>query len=190
MPPVPPDTEIAFEDEASFGHYHILAGTWYSYLHVAGVEYDRHTWGKFIGARMDYVAEILPVDLLRQPAVEDDYGDRHSAKYTTVPGLAVTPVGLRMLWRDGKVLKPYFTVKGGAVGYTQKALSPDGAYLNFTLQEAIGTEIRLTPAYEIRVGVSDLHFSNAFQVPSNPGLDEMMYNVALSYHLHRMRTAE
>ena len=189
-PPPRPETEIAFEDESSFGHSHIEAGSWSSYLHVAGFEYDRNSWGKFVGARMDYVAEILPVSLLRQPAVEDEYGDPLSRNYTTVPGLAVTPVGLRMLWRDGKVLKPYFTIKGGVVGYTQKALSPDGAYLNFMLQETVGTELRLTRAWEIRLGVGEFHFSNARQVPSNPGLDEMMYTVALSYHLNTRRTAD
>jgi hypothetical protein len=188
-PPPPPEAEIAFEGESSIGHWDIFAGTWWSYLHVAGIEYDRHTWGRFIGARMDYVAEVLPVTILREPAVEDEYGDPLSHHYTTVPGLAVTPVGLRMLWRNGKVLKPYFTVKGGVVGYTQKALSPDGSYLNFTLQEAFGMELRLTHAWEIRLGVSDFHFSNAFLVPSNPGIDELMYNVALSYHLHSRRTA-
>ena len=113
-----------------------------------------------------------------------------SHHYTTVPGLAVTPIGLRMLWRNGKVWKPYFTVKGGVVAYTQKALSRDGAYLNFTLQTAVGMELRLTHAWEIRLGAGDFHFSNARQVPSNPGIDEMMYTVGLSYHLHSRRTAD
>jgi hypothetical protein len=189
-PPAPPESEIAFEEGSSFGHWGIEAGSWWSYLHVAGFEYDRHTWGKFIGARMDYVGEILPLTLLRQPAVEDEYGDPLSHHYTTVPGLAVTPVGLRMLWRDGKVLKPYFTVKGGVVGFTQKALSPDGAYLNFTLQEAVGMELRLTHAWEIRLGAGGFHFSKSRQVPSNPGIDEMMYTFGLSYHLHSRRTAD
>ena len=186
----PPESEIAFEYESSFGHWHILAGSWWSYLHVAGVEYDRHTWGKFIGARMDYVGEILPITMLRQPSVEDEYGDILSSHRTTVHGLALTPIGLRMLWRDGRALKPWFTMKGGVVGYTQKALSPDGAYLNFTLQNALGLEIPLTPAWEIRPGVTDFHFSNGRQVPSNPGIDEMMYNIALSYHLQSRRAAE
>lgn len=183
-------SEIAFEDESSFGHWHIFAGSWWSYFHVAGVEYDRHTWGKFLGARMDYVGEILPITILRQPAVEDEYGDILSSRRTTVPGLALTPIGLRMLWRDGKVLKPWFTIKGGVVGYTQKALSPDGAYLNFTLQHSVGLEIPVSHAWEIRPGVSDFHFSNGRQVPSNPGIDEMMYSVALSYHLHRRTAVE
>jgi hypothetical protein len=189
-PPKSPETEIALEDEASFGHTHVEAGTWWSYLHVAGIEYDRHSWGKFVGACMDYVAEILPVTLLRQPAVEDEYGDPLSRNFTTVPGLALTPIGLRMLWRNGKVFKPYFTTKGGVVGFTQKALSPDGAYLNFTLQETLGAELRLTHACELRLGLGEFHFSNARQVPSNPGIDEIMYTVALSYHLHRRRTAD
>ena len=189
-PPPSPETEIAFEYGASFGHSHIEAGSWSSYLNLAGFEYDRNSWGKFIGARMDYVAEILPVTILRQPAVEDEYGDPLSSNFTTVPGLAVTPVGLRMLWRDGKVVKPYFTTKGGVVGYTHKALSPDGAYLNFTLQETLGMELRLTHAWEIRSGVGEFHFSNARQVPSNPGIDEIMYSFALSHHLHSRRTAD
>ena len=113
-----------------------------------------------------------------------------SHHYTTVPGLAVTPIGLRMLWRNGKVWKPYFTVKGGVVAFTQKALSRDGAYLNFTLQTGVGTELRITHAWEIRVGAGDFHFSNAREVPSNPGLDDMMYTVGLSYHLHSNRTAD
>jgi hypothetical protein len=189
-PPAPPESEIAFEEGSSFGHWDIEAGSWSSYIHVAGLEYDRHTWGKFIGARMDYVGEILPLTLLRQPAVEDEFGDPLSHHYTTVPGLAVTPIGLRMLWRNGKVWKPYFTVKGGVVGYTQKALSLDGAYLNFTLQTGVGMELRLTHAWEIRVGAGDFHFSNGRQVPSNPGLDDMMYTVGLSYHLHSRGTAD
>lgn len=179
-----PASEITFEYEASFGHSHVEAGSWWSYLHVAGFEYDRNSWGRFIGARMDYVAEILPVTILRQPSAEDEYGDPLSHHFTTVPGLGLTPVGLHMLWRDGKFFEPFFTAKGGVVAFTQKALSPDGAYLNFTLQENLGAEFRLNRAWGFRAGFSEFHFSNARQVPSNPGLDEMMYTAGLSYRLH------
>ena len=189
-PPAPPKAEVAFEYASSFGHSHIEAGSWSSYLHIAGVEYDRNSWGRFIGARMDYAAEILPITLLRQPTVEDQYGDPLSHTFTTVPGLAVSPIGLRMLWREGKVFKPFFTTKGGVVAYTHKALSPDGAYVNFTLHETIGIQLRLTHALELRTGFDEFHFSNARQVPSNPGLDEMMYSIGLSYHLHSRRTAD
>ena len=54
----------------------------------------------------------------------------------------------------------------------------------------MGTELRLTHAWEIRLGAGDFHFSNARLVPANPGIDEMMYTVGLSYHLHSRRTAD
>jgi hypothetical protein len=46
-----------------------------------------------------------------------------SHHYTAVPGLAVAPVGLRMLWREGKFLKPSFTAKEGASSDTLRRLS-------------------------------------------------------------------
>jgi len=47
-----------------------------------------------------------------------------------------------------------------------------------------------THAWEIRLGAGDFHFSNARQVPSNLGIDVMMYTVGPSYHLHGRRTAD
>lgn len=180
-----PESEVAFVYESSVGHWRILAGTFWSFLHVGGVEYDRHSWGQFLRAHIDYVAEFLPAVVLREPAITDAYGDRlNNTKYKTISGVAVTPIGARLLWFDGHLIKPFVSAKGGVVGYTQKALSSDGTYLNFTLQEAVGVEVRLTHTWEMRAAFSDFHFSNAFMAPSDPGIDEMMYNFGLSYHLH------
>jgi hypothetical protein len=179
----PPEQELAFEDSGSFGHFHIFADSWWSTLHVDGIEYDRHSWGSFIGARMDYVAEVLPAVILRMPAKTSVFGEIHSPDKKTVPGVGVAPIGLRLLWRDGKALKPYYTIKLGLVVFTQKAISMDASYENFSMQQSIGMMIRLNDRLDFRAGVSDFHFSNAFVVPSNPGIDEMMYQGALCYHL-------
>jgi hypothetical protein len=183
LPKRPVESEVAFETRASFGHYHIFAGTWWSYLWLAGMEYDRHSWGNFIGARMDYVAEILPVVILRQPRTTDAFGDPLAPGHETLAGLGISPIGVRMLWRDGKRWKPYFTAKGGMLGFDQKALSKYASYENFSLQQSTGIQFRMTQRWDARVGVSDFHFSNAFLVPSNPGIDEMMYDAVLCYHL-------
>ncbi|MGB6690300.1 MAG: acyloxyacyl hydrolase [Terracidiphilus sp.] len=183
----PVEQELAFEDSASFGHYHIFAYTWWSKLQVSGIEYDRHSWGQFLGARMDYVAEVLPVVILRQPAKTDVFGDPYSQNKTVVPGLGITPIGLRLLWRDGRAWKPYYTIKGGMVGFTQKALSSYASYEDFSLQQSVGMMIRLNDRWDLRAGVSDFHFSNGFIVPNNPGIDEMMYQGALCYHLKSRR---
>lgn len=186
-PKEPVESEVAFESLNSFGHYHVLAASWWSYLNVGGVEYDRHSWGRFIGAQMDYVAEILPVVILRQPSKTDAFGDRFSTTFLTNPGLGISPVGLRMLWRDGKAWKPYFTVKGGLMAFTNKALSSDASYLNFSFQQSVGVQFRLHDRWDFRAGVADFHFSDGFMVPSNPGIDEMAYTGALCYHLGKRR---
>jgi hypothetical protein len=68
------------------------------------------------------------------------------------------------------------------IGFTQKALSNYASYENFSLQQAVGIQFRLTDRFDVRTGVSDFHFSNGFVVPNNPGIDEMSWNAGLSYH--------
>jgi hypothetical protein len=182
-PKSPVESELSFEDLNSFGHLHIFANSWWSYLHMAGVEYDRHSWGRFIGARRDYEAEILPVSILQQPSKTDVWGNPKSSNHESLYGLGVSPAGMRLLWRDGKGWKPYYSVKGGLLAFNQKSLSQYGSYLNFSLQQAVGIQFRLDDRWDLRTGLEVFHFSNAFMVPSNPGLDSMAYNAALTLHL-------
>jgi len=177
----PVQSELTVESLNSFGHYHVFAYTWWSYLNVAGIEYNRHSWGRAVGAQLDYVAEILPVVFLRQPRETDVWGDRLSRTFETVPGLGISPIGLRMQWREGKGWKPYYTIKGGMIGFTHKALSNYASYENFSLQQAVGLQFRVNEHFDMRTGVSDFHFSNGFLVPNNPGIDEMAWNAGLSY---------
>lgn len=178
----PADSEVIFESLNSFGHYHIFAYSWWSYLNVAGVEYDRPAWGRFLGAQMDYVAEILPIAILRQPSKTDVFGDPLTTEHKTVAGIGISPIGLRLIWRNGKEWKPYYTIKAGMIGFDEKALSEYASYEDFTLQQSIGMQFRMTNRWDFRAGISDFHFSNAFMVPNNPGIDEMAYNVGLSLH--------
>ena len=183
----PVDSELIVEGEGSFGHYHIFAYTWWSNLYTGGVEYDRHSWGYFLGARKDYVAEVLPVALLLEPAKTDYYGDPLTNARQLVPGVALSPIGLRMMWRSKKSIKPYFIIKGGIIVFDQKVLASSASYQNFLLQMGIGMQARLTQRFDVRVGYGDIHFSNAFMVPSNPGLDVMSYNGGIVYHLGQNR---
>ena len=178
-----PESEIIVEGAGSFGHYHLLANSWWSDLYWGGIEYDRHSWGNFLGAQMDYVAEFQPVVVLRQPSDTDVWGNPHSTARELVPGMGIAPIGLRMMWRSDKSFKPYLIMKGGMVGYTQKALSQYASYVNLSLQIGIGMQFHLRDRIDMRVGLSDFHFSDAFIVPSNPGLDVMCYTGGLSYHL-------
>ncbi|MGC2160801.1 MAG: hypothetical protein WA634_02725, partial [Silvibacterium sp.] len=114
----PVESELIFEGQNSVGHIHIFANSWWSYLSTGGIEYDRHSWGNFIGAHVDYSAEILPVVILRQPSKTYIWGNRASNTFETVPGLAVFPIGMRLIWFDGARFKPYYVIKAGLTGYT------------------------------------------------------------------------
>jgi len=183
----PVESELIVEGMASFGNYKIFATSDWEKLYTGGLEYDRQSWGTFIGAQMDYVAEILPLMILREPAKSDKWGNPLTTTRETLGGLGISPIGLRMMWRNKKAYRPYFIVKGGMLAFNKKALSPDATYQNFSFQLGIGMQARLTQRLDLRVGYSDFHFSNAFMVPLNPGLDVMSCNGGIVYHLGHHR---
>ncbi len=183
---VPVESEIIVEGLASYGNYKIFASGTDCKLYTAGFEYDRHSWGRFLGARMDYVAEILPLVLLKKPDVTDFWGNPYSTSHHVVPGVGISPIGFRLLWRDKKSIKPYLLAKGGMLGFTEKVPARQATYENFSLQSAMGLMVKLKPRVDLRLGLfSDFHFSNAFIVDSNPGLDVMNANLGISYHLDK-----
>lgn len=177
------ESELVVEGLVSYGHYKIFASGSDCKLYTAGVEYDRHSWGYLLKARVDYVAEFLPVVLLSAPATQNIWGQRTTLKRKVVPGIGISPIGFRMLWRDKKSIEPYLTAKGGVLGFPQKVLSQKATYVNFSLQSAFGVNVKMNERWGLRLGLfSDFHFSNAFIVPVNPGLDVMNANLGLSYH--------
>ncbi len=186
-PPV--ESEMVIESLNSMGHIHLFSDAWWSYLNVEGVEYDRHSWGRIIGADVDYSAEILPVVILRQPSKTDIWGDPLSQSHETVPGVGILPLGARLIWFDHAHVKPYYAIKAGMTGYTKKAFSQYATYQDFALDQSVGVQFRLYDRIDFRAAFGFFHQSNGFVVPSNPGLDEMNWNTGLSYHLGRLHPA-
>ena len=177
------ESELIYEGLVSYGNWQIFAHGYDCKLYTAGLEYDRHSWGQHVGAHFDYVAEVLPLVILKAPKKSDFYGDAIGPKRKIVPGIGFSPIGLRMQWRSEKKIKPYLEIKGGMLVFTQKALSPDATYENFSFNTGIGVQVRLTDRWGLRLGTfGDVHFSNAFITSSNPGLDVMNANVGVSYH--------
>jgi hypothetical protein len=182
----PPESEIVFESLNSFGHIHLFSDAWYSYLNIGGIEYDRHSWGRVIGADVDYSGEFLPIVILRQPSKTDIWGDRLSQKYETIPGIGILPIGARLMWFAHARVKPYYVIKAGMIGYTKKAFSKYASYQDFALDQSVGMQFRLSRSVDFRTAFGFLHQSNGFVNPGNPGLDEMNWNTGVSYHLgHR-----
>jgi hypothetical protein len=180
----PVESEITVEGLASYGNYRIFASSTNCKIYYAGIEYDRHSWGRFLGAQMDYVGEFEPIVLLNQPTVIDLWGITKTTTRKTVPGMAILPIGFRWLWFDKKPVKFYLGTKAGVIGFTQKAPASDSSYENFTLQSSLGLQVRMTQRVDLRLGLfGDFHFSNGFVVPINPGLDVMNASMGITYHL-------
>jgi hypothetical protein len=176
--------EIIYEGFISYGNYRVFGAAEDVKLQATGVELDRELWPNFLHTRVDAVCEVLPVVLLTQPKRADLWGDPLSKTRRLVPGAGITPVGFRLLWRDGKRVMPYFEAKGSVFGFSQKALSPDATYENWSFHLTQGVKVRIRDRYDVRLGLlSDLHFSNAFVVRSNPAVDLMNVEVGLVYHL-------
>lgn len=172
----------------SYGNYRVFGAAEDVKLQATGVELDRELWPNLLHTRVDAVCEVLPVVLLTQPKRADVWGDPLSKTRRLVPGAGITPVGFRLLSHDGKRVMPYFEAKGGVFGFTQKALSPDATYENWSFHLTQGVKVRIRDRYDVRLGLlSDLHFSNAFVVRSNPAVDLMNVDVGLVYHLGASR---
>jgi hypothetical protein len=122
--------------------------------------------------------------LLNQPTQMDIWGSTLSQSRKIVPGVDIAPIGIRWLWRDGRMIKPYLLAKGGFLVFTQKALSSKATYENFSLQSAGGLQVKINERFDLRLGLfGDFHFSDGFIVPVNPGLDVMNATMGLTYHL-------
>jgi hypothetical protein len=179
----PVESEVIAEGLASYGNYKIFAAGTRCKLYTAGVEYDRHSWGYLLGSQVDYVAEFLPMVLLREPTKADLYGNPRSHILKTVPGIGFSPIGVRFQWLSKRAIRPYLEVKGGMLLFDQKAVSPDGSYEQFSLQSAMGVQVKMSQRWGLRLGLfGDFHFSNGFVVPINPGLDVMNSGIGVSYH--------
>jgi hypothetical protein len=182
-----PEQEIIVEGLVSYGNYKIFASGYDQKLYTAGIEYDRHSWGHFLKAQMDYVAEVLPYVMLDKPLHTDKYGNPYPLKEKNIRqqvyGVGISPIGFRWQWRSDTRFKPYLEAKGGMLGFTKKVPANQATYENFSLQSAMGVQVRMTDQWGLRLGLfSDFHFSNAFIVDSNPGLDVMNANLGISYH--------
>lgn len=184
----PTESQIVWEGGSSVGNIHVFAFAADRRIAPIGIEYDRHSFGEFLAARVDYVAEVLPVVLLNEPA---QYGADSIALTTARQvkyGFGFSPVGVRLLWRRHAAFRPYLTGKGGFLIFPDPVLSPLDGHLSFSAQFGAGAEERLTKRVSLRLGYSDFHFSNGGIATRNPGIDFMYLNAGMCFRLGAARS--
>jgi hypothetical protein len=180
------ESEIAVMGMIPFTDVRLYSATVRCDAWTIGVEYDRHSWGYLLGARVDYVAEVIPFMLLSEPAAADFWGNPKSPYQQLLPGVSILPIGFRFLWRSHKAVKPYMVGKFGGAFFTQKAMSPAASYANFNTQAAFGMQIRVSDRVDLRIEPFQFfHVSNGYLAASNPGMDELAARFGMAYHLGR-----
>jgi hypothetical protein len=182
----PVESEVAFAGMFSYGNYRIFGAAPRCNIWSAGVEYDRHSWGHLVKARIDYVFEVLPFALLSEPAKANFWGGPESPDQQWVHGVGVSPFGFRFVWRDNARVQPYMMGNAGGVVFPRKILSPNASYANFNFQGHFGLQIRTSGRADIRLEpLVYFHVSNGYFAASNPGFDQLGARVGISYHLGR-----
>lgn len=195
--PQPESGELVIEAFISNKVFKFAGGELSSMAHYAGIEYDQHSSGvyrtrfsryffddpaKFAHARPAYVAEVIPVFLLRQPAYTDIWGDSIGSARKSVMGIAVLPLGFRWIWRYGDAFRPVWTVKLGEALFSQKALGTNASYENFDIHSDGGFEFRFIGSTDLRLAYGYQHISNGYLHKSNPGLDTLGPSFGIVYH--------
>jgi len=179
------ESEIVLEGGTSVGHIQIFAFAEDRRINPIGIEYDRHSWGGLLGARVDYATELLPALLLTGPAKYDNSSRPLTTALSTRYGVGFSPVGVRLLWRRNRTFKPYLAGKGGILYFDDRALSPLGTHLNFSAQFGGGVQESVSRGLDFRMGFGDFHFSNGDIARHNPGLDCLTLNAGLVYRFGR-----
>ena len=178
------ESELSVTAMIPMGDYRMFSATVRCNAWTAGVEYDRHSWGRFMGSQFDYVVEVIPVLILSEPAKSDFFGNPKSPNQQLVPGISISPFGFRWLWRSDRAIRPFVIGKLGAAVFTQKAFSQNASYANFNVQADFGILFKMTDRVDLRVDpFVFFHVSNGYLAASNPGMDELATKFGISYHL-------
>jgi len=178
-----PEGEISVMGMVPAGDYRLFGATVRCHAWTIGAEYDRRI-GHILWARFDWVTEVIPFMIMSQPKVADFWGNAMTPEQELVPGISISPIGMRFLYRDGKKIRPFFMGKLGAAAFTKKALSQSATYANFNIQAAFGVQYALNNRYDLRVEPFEFfHISNGYLAPSNPGMDQIGWRVGFTYHL-------
>lgn len=182
-----PKGEISVMGMIPDGDYRLFSATVRCHAWTIGAEYDRRI-GHVLGARFDWATEVIPFMILNQPKDADFWGNALTTAQENVPGISISPIGMRFLYRDGKKIRPFFLGKLGAAVFTQKALSQNATYLNFNIQAAFGVQYALNERYDLRVEPFQFfHISNGYLGASNPGMDQIGWRIGFTYHLKNGR---
>ena len=181
--PVPVKNEFQFVGGFSVGNVHYFGYSDNRQVYPFGVEYDHRYFPGLGRLHLEYVAEVLPVVLLNEPAKYDVSGHALTTDRKIVYGFGVTPVGWRLMFRKPGQIQPYLIGKGGVLYFADKVLSTEGTQIQWNAQFGLGFQKDFSNSWGARLAYNDFHFSNGNIGKHNPGIDLMEIQLGVTYRL-------
>jgi len=179
-----PEEEIGIVAGHSVGSIHLFGYADNREINVLGVQFA-HPMGHILNARFDYMTEVIPVFVLREPKVYGADSRALDTEHKFVHGAGVSPIGARILWRPHSGWRPYLLGRGGILYFNDRVLSTKGTHLQFLAEFGAGVQIKIRPKTQLSLGYSFYHFSNGDIAARNPALDSNFIYCAVNFSFHR-----
>jgi lipid A 3-O-deacylase PagL len=178
------ESEFAQITGRSVGALHIYGYADNTQLEFAGIQYVRNSFRRIGPVRLDYMAEVIPVIRLHEPANYNQFAQPIGKQQTTIYGSDYVPTGGRLFLFPSWRVSPFFTGASGVAYFHAPILSPQGTKLNFSAEFGSGLEATLSSHLGLRAGYSVFHLSNGNTGVHNPALDTNFVYASLVYRMH------
>jgi hypothetical protein len=133
---------------------------------------------------LKYIAEITPVAIIKQPrqgfAPNGEPVDLPDSSQR-IHGAGISPIGLQMNFRRGRVLQPYVNGTAGVLYFTENVPVADSSNFNFVFGFGAGVEIWHRQDQSLILGYKYQHISNGYTAPQNPGVDSNLFYVGYAW---------
>ncbi len=132
---------------------------------------------------MKYIVEITPAAITKQPRQGTDANGNpvDLSGRQRVYGAGISPVGLQMNFRRGRVLQPYLNGTAGVLYFTRNVPVENSSNFNFTFGFGAGLEIWHREDQSLILGYKYQHISNGYTAPRNPGVDSDLLYVGYAW---------
>jgi hypothetical protein len=144
-------------------------------------------------SRLAYAASFIPIAVVERTTgprvdcrIEGDEGEvcRSDRSARVAVGTGLTPFGFKMFLLRADKLRVYGSAGAGFLVFSSAVPVYNSRRFNFTFEYGGGVEVPYASGGAVTIGYKFHHLSNAFTVPTNPGLDANVIYVGMRRQLH------
>lgn len=109
--------------------------------------------------------------------------NKRKAHFFKTWGIAIAPFGVKILYPHYKIIIPNMRLLGGFVWFDKAFPDQRGLHFNFTYELDLGLDWRISKQLKLTTNYTFFHHSNAEIGKVNPGMDNNMFVLGMSFGL-------